>query len=277
MSAVTESPARGWYPDPKAPSQLRWWDGERWTDHRTAAPATADEVAEDPPEAPRNGGEDSFRAALAAARAARQPAPVTEPKPPPAAPEPPAPAESQPDPEPVAAEPEPGPAAVVAPAPVEERAPSRLRIAAGVVAIAAVGAGALVLALGGSSDPQGKRAARTSAVAAGDRPCLTVWNQGDSTDAAQLRVTLGQFAGAPAKVSRVAPLPGTLMQPSSCALTVFDPGTGAHAIFVAGVRDRDGYLDVTSYPRASQYGWPKTRAQANVAIQPDGTLEAIVR
>jgi hypothetical protein len=270
MSAVTESPARGWYPDPKAPSQLRWWDGERWTDHRTAAPATAAEVAEDAPEAPRNGGEDSFRAALAAARAERRPAPpVAQPQPPPAP--------VVPEPEPVVvAEPEPEPAAVAA-VPVEERAPSRLRVAAGVVAIAAVGAGALVLALGGSSDPQAQRAARTSAVAAGDRACLTVWNQGESTDAAPLRVTLGQFAGAPAKVSRVAPLPGTLMQPDSCALTVFDPGTGAHAIFVAGVRDRDGYLDVTSYPRASQYGWPKTRAQGNVTIQPDGTLEAIVR
>lgn len=23
----------GWYPDPGAPAQLRWWDGSRWTPH----------------------------------------------------------------------------------------------------------------------------------------------------------------------------------------------------------------------------------------------------
>jgi hypothetical protein len=38
-------PASGWYADPRVPKQLRWWDGEGWTnnvympDPRTAAPA----------------------------------------------------------------------------------------------------------------------------------------------------------------------------------------------------------------------------------------------
>ncbi|MBO1331746.1 DUF2510 domain-containing protein [Streptomyces sp. VRA16 Mangrove soil] len=36
------APPPGWYPDPKAPSTERWWDGVSWTDHRRqpgAAPA----------------------------------------------------------------------------------------------------------------------------------------------------------------------------------------------------------------------------------------------
>ncbi|MQA96959.1 MAG: DUF2510 domain-containing protein [Streptosporangiales bacterium] len=32
-------PPAGWYPDPYSPSLLRWWDGERWSDHTQPAEA----------------------------------------------------------------------------------------------------------------------------------------------------------------------------------------------------------------------------------------------
>ena len=32
-------PPAGWHPDPSAPGQLRWWDGQTWTDHRAPLPA----------------------------------------------------------------------------------------------------------------------------------------------------------------------------------------------------------------------------------------------
>jgi hypothetical protein len=37
MTAPSTPPA-GWYADPSAPSQQRWWDGERWTEHARQAP-----------------------------------------------------------------------------------------------------------------------------------------------------------------------------------------------------------------------------------------------
>lgn len=43
---MSDLPPAGWYPDPTVPGQQRWWDGQRWSDHRapgspaaTAAPA----------------------------------------------------------------------------------------------------------------------------------------------------------------------------------------------------------------------------------------------
>jgi hypothetical protein len=33
-------PAPGWYDDPAAPDQLRWWDGSTWTGHISGAPLT---------------------------------------------------------------------------------------------------------------------------------------------------------------------------------------------------------------------------------------------
>ncbi|MGH9106009.1 MAG: DUF2510 domain-containing protein, partial [Acidimicrobiales bacterium] len=29
----------GWYSDPGAPGQWRWWDGQAWTEHAVAYPA----------------------------------------------------------------------------------------------------------------------------------------------------------------------------------------------------------------------------------------------
>jgi len=34
MTNDTNLPVAGWYPDPDNSAQLRWWDGQRWTDQR---------------------------------------------------------------------------------------------------------------------------------------------------------------------------------------------------------------------------------------------------
>lgn len=34
------NPVQGWYADPAGTNQLRWWDGEQWTDRYQAAPAS---------------------------------------------------------------------------------------------------------------------------------------------------------------------------------------------------------------------------------------------
>uniref|UniRef100_A0AB39U1Q0 DUF2510 domain-containing protein n=8 Tax=unclassified Caudoviricetes TaxID=2788787 RepID=A0AB39U1Q0_9CAUD len=40
-SAPAPPPAANWYPDPQSPGILRYWDGVRWTEHRSAATPTA--------------------------------------------------------------------------------------------------------------------------------------------------------------------------------------------------------------------------------------------
>ena len=34
------NPVQGWHADPAGTDQLRWWDGEQWTDRYQAAPAS---------------------------------------------------------------------------------------------------------------------------------------------------------------------------------------------------------------------------------------------
>ena len=33
MSDDQALPAAGWYPDPADASRIRWWDGQKWTEH----------------------------------------------------------------------------------------------------------------------------------------------------------------------------------------------------------------------------------------------------
>ncbi|MEA2123326.1 MAG: hypothetical protein QOI80_108 [Solirubrobacteraceae bacterium] len=182
---------------------------------------------------------------------------------------------------PVRVEPPPPPAPTAAPAPPAAPVlpPSRRRLAfAGTGAVVAVAATAAVVTnlLAGDDAPKaGKAAPAGAALSAAGKQCLKEWNTTASAGAAQLRVTLGQFEGALARVGPVDPLPGTVMAAGSCALSVYDPATDTHAIFVSGVQDTVGYLDVTSYPRAKTYGWPKTTRQANVTIRSDGSLRSL--
>jgi hypothetical protein len=156
---------------------------------------------------------------------------------------------------------------------------SRRRVAlagtGAVVLVAAAAAGLTNLLVSHDGRPAGKGTPAFAAISAADKSCLKEWNTTVGGGAAQLRVTLGQFEGALARVGRVSPLPGTIMAPDSCALTVYDPATDTHAVFVAGVKGQDGYLDVTSYPRAKTYGWPQTASRANVTIGPDGSIRAL--
>ncbi len=180
----------------------------------------------------------------------------------------------------VVAAPEPAaqPAAPVPDLPAPPRAPAgRRRIAlAGTGAVVAVAAtAAIVTNLVSGDDKSAKAEPAGAALSGAEKECLKLWNTTASASASQSRVTLGQFEGAFARVSQVAPLPGTVMAPNSCALTVYDGATDTHAIFVAGVQDQIGYIDVTSYPRAERYGWPKHAEDANVTIRTDGTIRGL--
>jgi hypothetical protein len=44
MTDTATAPPPGWYTDPNAPAQQRWWSGLGWTDHVQAAPALAEPV-----------------------------------------------------------------------------------------------------------------------------------------------------------------------------------------------------------------------------------------
>ena len=272
MSSVATPSSPGWYRDPDGEEVLRWWDGNEWTDLVADLPATARPSEPEP-----------------------EPEPAPEPIPLP-----------RPDPEP---EPDLPPAAEAPALSREERlaAMREERLAAarkeyeatrkaldreearerrrgrrfprglvyGLTLLVAAGAAAgVTLALTGDDPAPAPKAATAKPP---DPECLRLWNTTDTADAADLRVTVGQFSDAYARVSRVAPLPGTVMQPNSCALTLYQPDTDTHLIAIAGVQDEIGYIDATTYPRAAQLGWPRTARDANVEVQPDGTLRALRR
>lgn len=53
MSDDQALPAAGWYPDPADASRIRWWDGQKWTEHvavnSSTQPASPAEVASTAP------------------------------------------------------------------------------------------------------------------------------------------------------------------------------------------------------------------------------------
>jgi hypothetical protein len=51
---MSPAPAN-WYPDPHDASQLRYWDGQQWTEHRAPNPAWRPETASGAPAAPTPG------------------------------------------------------------------------------------------------------------------------------------------------------------------------------------------------------------------------------
>jgi hypothetical protein len=203
------------------------------------------------------------------------PIPIHRPEPEPAPDLPPAAEVARPA-EPAAAAAEPAAAVVAAePAPPRRRRrPRRLLPLLGAVVLAAI---AVAVAFALTSDDDPTSSTKKATAARPDPECLRLWNTTDTAQAADLRVTVGQFDGAYGRISRVDPLPGTLMQPSSCALTLYQPDTDTHLILVAGVKDQIGYVDATTYPRAATLGWPKSAKQSNVRVRPDGTLRAIQR
>jgi hypothetical protein len=311
--AATTAPAAGWYPDPTEPERhLRWWDGNVWTSYITDVPqpepepahpfanvvvdfAPGDDVPDDdlmldePIEFSWSDPEDLFEVTVDEPSPTvedtrddhftfrARPVGTAEPQTIdfPALPVYESPLDTISSPLSVRVE---VPVRIEAPAPtVAAPAPGRRRIAlAGTGAVAALAATAAIASnmLAGNDAPNRARTVGPALTAA-DKECLKVWNTTASTGATQLRVTLGQFEGALARVSQVAPLPGTVMAPDSCALTVYDGATDTHAIFIAGVKDQVGYMDVTSYPRAERYGWPKTASDANVSIRSDGTISGL--
>jgi hypothetical protein len=244
MSVAATPVSAGWYADPDGSSGLRWFDGDSWTDLVADPPgAVAREPELEPePEPP-----------------APEPVPLVRPEPVP---------EPEPEPElPPAAEEEPAEAAP------RRRVPRALVYGVATLAIAGAAAGGTVALTG----DDGAKPSRKATVARADPECLRAWNTTETAGAADLRVTVGQFADSYARVGRVQPLPGTLMQPDSCALTIYQPDTDTHLILIAGVKDQVGYVDATTYPRAAQLGWPRSASESNVTIKPDGTLRGIRR
>lgn len=71
------NPVQGWYADPAGTGQLRWWDGEQWTDRFQAAPAANTATDSDTPNAAGDAAANNETAAATAAQAVPQPANAT--------------------------------------------------------------------------------------------------------------------------------------------------------------------------------------------------------
>jgi hypothetical protein len=63
MSEENSLPAAGWYPDPADSTRIRWWDGQKWTQHVA--------VSGDSPAAPAASPSDSSAPAPVVATAGR--------------------------------------------------------------------------------------------------------------------------------------------------------------------------------------------------------------
>ncbi|WP_317230147.1 DUF2510 domain-containing protein [Clavibacter sp. MX14-G9D] len=83
-STGTPSTPAGWYADPAGSDRLRWWDGTRWTDHLTDAPAASAAASSAATSSSPDAGRDPEQAAPAAASVP----PVAPPVSPPAAQQP---------------------------------------------------------------------------------------------------------------------------------------------------------------------------------------------
>ena len=68
------NPVQGWYADPAGTGQLRWWDGEQWTDRFQAAPAASTATDSVTPNA---AGDAAATSETAAAQAVPQPTNTT--------------------------------------------------------------------------------------------------------------------------------------------------------------------------------------------------------
>lgn len=70
MSDDQALPAAGWYPDPADASRIRWWDGQKWTEH-VAVSSAGEPTAPSTDAAPSAG--TSTPAPAPTARAGRNP------------------------------------------------------------------------------------------------------------------------------------------------------------------------------------------------------------
>ena len=71
------NPVQGWYADPAGTNQLRWWDGEQWTDRFQAASAANTATDSETPNAAGDAAATSETTAATAAQAVPQPTNAT--------------------------------------------------------------------------------------------------------------------------------------------------------------------------------------------------------